>query len=239
MHAYPVGLRTSRRRGVTDHHSRADASSAGAAQHGPAPPRRAFGTVASDDPANGGERGYDPRQRRLAHEADHSLGRSWRRADKRWPYGQNNYRTLGASDVRRVAASPLPFFMKNRLIVLPKTTRVAVIFDPENSGIMLRLKAIETAALKLAIEIQPIPALVPNELSGELTAAARKPPNALFVFSPIYAAYRNEVVGFATTRKCHCSLIPPALPENLVLSCPTRQIYRPYFGKPPRSWTRY
>jgi hypothetical protein len=33
------------------------------------------------------------------------------------PYGQNNYRTLGASGVRRIAASPLPFFIKNRLIV--------------------------------------------------------------------------------------------------------------------------
>ena len=38
------------------------------------------------------------------------------------PYGQNNYRTLGASDVRRVAASPLPFFMKNRLIVFERAT---------------------------------------------------------------------------------------------------------------------
>jgi hypothetical protein len=36
------------------------------------------------------------------------------------PYGQNNYRTLGASDVRRVAASPRPFFMKNRLIVFER-----------------------------------------------------------------------------------------------------------------------
>jgi len=35
-------------------------------------------------------------------------------------YGQNNYRTLGASDVRRVAASQLPFFMKNRLIVFER-----------------------------------------------------------------------------------------------------------------------
>ena len=48
------------------------------------PTGRAFRTLASDDPANGGERRYDPRQRRLAHEADRSLGRSWRRADKRW-----------------------------------------------------------------------------------------------------------------------------------------------------------
>jgi hypothetical protein len=36
------------------------------------------------------------------------------------PYGQNNYRTLGASGVRRIAASPLPFFIKNRLIVFER-----------------------------------------------------------------------------------------------------------------------
>ena len=84
MHACTVGSRDSGSREITHDHSRADASSAGAAQPRPAPPRRAFGTVASDDPANGGERRYDPRQRRLAHEADYSFGRSWRRADKRW-----------------------------------------------------------------------------------------------------------------------------------------------------------
>jgi hypothetical protein len=38
------------------------------------------------------------------------------------PYGQNNYRTLGASDIRRVAASPLLFFMKNRLIIFERAT---------------------------------------------------------------------------------------------------------------------
>jgi hypothetical protein len=36
------------------------------------------------------------------------------------PYGQNNYLTLGASDVRRVATSPLPLFIKNRLIVFER-----------------------------------------------------------------------------------------------------------------------
>jgi hypothetical protein len=41
------------------------------------------------------------------------------------PNGQNNYRTLGASDVRRVAASPLPFFMKNRLIVFERAAATA------------------------------------------------------------------------------------------------------------------
>jgi plasmid stabilization system protein ParE len=43
-----------------------------------------------------------------------------RRINVRRSYGQNNYRTLVTSDVRRVAASPLPFFMKNRLIVFER-----------------------------------------------------------------------------------------------------------------------
>jgi putative ABC transport system substrate-binding protein len=82
--------------------------------------------------------------------------------------------------------------------MLPKTRRVAMIFDPNNQGMMLRLKAIRTAALKLAIELQSIPAVSPNELAGALTGAAKDPPDALIVLSPIYAAYRKEVVEFAT-----------------------------------------
>ena len=58
-----------------------------------------------------------------------------------------------------------------------------------------------TGAPKLAIELQSIPALSSNELVDALTAAAKEPPDALFVLSPIYAAYRNEVVEFATKTK--------------------------------------
>jgi putative ABC transport system substrate-binding protein len=81
---------------------------------------------------------------------------------------------------------------------LPKIKRVAMIWDPNNRGMTLRLTAIQTAAPKLAIEIQSIAARSPNELAGALTAAAKKPPDALIVLSPIYAAYRKEVVDFAT-----------------------------------------
>jgi putative ABC transport system substrate-binding protein len=84
---------------------------------------------------------------------------------------------------------------------LPKTRRVAMIFDPKNRGMMLRLNTIKTAALNLAIELQSIPVLSPNELAGALKAAANDPPDALIVLSPIYAAYRNEVVEFATKTK--------------------------------------
>src|SRR5439155_12038051 len=81
---------------------------------------------------------------------------------------------------------------------LPKTRRVAMIFDPKNQGMMFRLRALETAAPKLAIELQSIPALSASELAGALATAATDPPDALIVLSPIYAAYRNEIVEFAT-----------------------------------------
>ena len=85
--------------------------------------------------------------------------------------------------------------------MLAKTGRVIMIVDPKNQGMMLRLEAIRTAAPKLAIELQPIPVLNSSDHVEVLTAAAKAPPDALFVLSPIYAAYRNEVAEFATKMK--------------------------------------
>ena len=59
----------------------------------------------------------------------------------------------------------------------------------------------ESAAPKLAIELQSIPALSASQLAGALATAATDPPDALIVLSPIYAAYRNEIVEFATKTK--------------------------------------
>jgi putative ABC transport system substrate-binding protein len=84
---------------------------------------------------------------------------------------------------------------------LPRTKRVAMIFDPKNQGMMLRLKAIEIAATKLALELQSMPALNSSELATALTLVAKDRPDALFVLSPIYAAYQNEIGEFARTTK--------------------------------------
>ena len=84
---------------------------------------------------------------------------------------------------------------------LPKTKRVAMIFDPKNQGMMLRLKAIEIAATKLGTELQSIPALNSSELATALALVAKNPPDALFVLSPIYAAYQNEIGEFARTNE--------------------------------------
>ena len=89
--------------------------------------------------------------------------------------------------------------------MLPKLKQVAMIFDPKNQGMIIRLNAIKAAALKLAIELRSIQALSANELAGALTAAATDPPDALIVLSPIYAAYRNEIVGFVTKTRAPLS----------------------------------
>ncbi|WJR81159.1 ABC transporter substrate-binding protein [Bradyrhizobium sp. NP1] len=83
----------------------------------------------------------------------------------------------------------------------PKTTRVVMIVDPKNQGMMLRSDAIQIVAPKLAIEIESIPILSSGELVEALTAATTNPPDSLFVLSPIYAAYRMEIVEFATRMK--------------------------------------
>jgi putative ABC transport system substrate-binding protein len=79
---------------------------------------------------------------------------------------------------------------------LPGTKRVAMIFDPNNRGMMLRLKAVEVAAAKLSLELQSIAAPSANELTLALVAMER--PDAVFVLSPIYAAYQKEIAEFAT-----------------------------------------
>ena len=97
---------------------------------------------------------------------------------------------------------------------LPKAKRVVMIFDPKNQGMMLRLQRITAAAPKLAIELQSTPALSANELAGTLTAAAKDPPDVLIVLSPIYAAYRDQIVQFATKTNMPLTMDTSGLAEE-------------------------
>jgi ABC-type uncharacterized transport system substrate-binding protein len=73
-----------------------------------------------------------------------------------------------------------------------------MIWDPNNRGMTLRLAAVQAAASRLGIEIQSLAAPGSDQLAGALTIAAKNPPDALIVLSPIYAAYRNEIIDFTT-----------------------------------------
>jgi putative ABC transport system substrate-binding protein len=81
---------------------------------------------------------------------------------------------------------------------LPKANRVAMIWDPNNRGMTLRLAAVQAAASRLGIEIQSLAAPGSDQLAGALMIAVKNPPDALIVLSPIYAAYRNEIIDFTT-----------------------------------------
>jgi putative ABC transport system substrate-binding protein len=80
---------------------------------------------------------------------------------------------------------------------LPKARRVAMIFDPNNRGMTLRLAAVQAAAPRLGLEFQSLAAPGTDELAGALRVAADHPPDALIVLSPIYAAYRKAITDFA------------------------------------------
>jgi putative ABC transport system substrate-binding protein len=82
--------------------------------------------------------------------------------------------------------------------VLPKANRVAMIWDPNNRGMTLRLTAVQAAASRLGIELQSLAAPSSDDLAAALTAATKNPPDALIVLSPIYAAYRKEIIEFTT-----------------------------------------
>jgi putative tryptophan/tyrosine transport system substrate-binding protein len=103
---------------------------------------------------------------------------------------------------------------------LPRTRRLAIIFDPNNPGMMLRIKAMTAAAPKLAVELQSIAALNSHDLAIALAAAAKDRPDALIVLSPIYAAYRNEVLEFATKGRVPLSFDTKGLARepNAILS---------------------
>jgi putative ABC transport system substrate-binding protein len=80
---------------------------------------------------------------------------------------------------------------------IPNTRRVAIIWDPNNRGMTLRHEAIKAAAAKLGMDLQSMAVPGSGELAGALTAAVQNPPDALMVLSPIYAAYRKEIIEFA------------------------------------------
>jgi putative ABC transport system substrate-binding protein len=90
--------------------------------------------------------------------------------------------------------------------MLPQLNRVAMIFDPNNPGMMRRVEALKIAAPRLGLKLELISALSARELAGQLTASAANPPDAMIVLSPIYAAFRDEVLGFAGSNKIPLSV---------------------------------
>ena len=82
---------------------------------------------------------------------------------------------------------------------VPKVTRVAVLYDPANSGdILLWKELLPVAARELALTIQPWEVRAADDFDRVFAALNKQRPDGLYVTgSPLLAANRKRTVGFA------------------------------------------
>jgi putative tryptophan/tyrosine transport system substrate-binding protein len=79
---------------------------------------------------------------------------------------------------------------------VPKTSRVAVLWNPANPAQPFNFKEIETAAKALAVSIRSLPVRVPEDFDGAFEAAVKGRVDSIFVSSDgIINSHRKEVVN--------------------------------------------
>jgi putative ABC transport system substrate-binding protein len=84
--------------------------------------------------------------------------------------------------------------------LLPRMSRVAVLWDAANPYPLAVFKETERAAQTLGIEVQSLEVRGPDDFGGAFEAAKRQPPDALIVVEdPLTMDFRKQVIDFAAT----------------------------------------
>jgi ABC-type uncharacterized transport system substrate-binding protein len=84
--------------------------------------------------------------------------------------------------------------------VVPKASRVGVLFDPENTGSAPRWKEMEAAARPLGVKLQPHEVRAPGDFENVFKAAKRD--DALMVFRvAVITTHRDRIVKLAAGNK--------------------------------------
>ena len=83
---------------------------------------------------------------------------------------------------------------------LPRTTRLAVLFNPEITPDPLGFRALRAAAQAKGIALKPVALRRPDDVSSTLAAMGRAWPNALLVFA-VSSLQQNQIVGFAAKNR--------------------------------------
>jgi putative ABC transport system substrate-binding protein len=84
--------------------------------------------------------------------------------------------------------------------VLPRMTRVAVLWDAANPYPALAFKETQRAAQILGIEVQSLEVRGPDDFDGAFEAAKRQQPDALITIGdPLTADFRKQIADFAST----------------------------------------
>jgi len=83
----------------------------------------------------------------------------------------------------------------------PDTTRIAVMFDPDNPSWASYLRTIETAAPSFKVQLTPLSVRNPTEIKDKITEFASEPYGGLIVLpSPVTLLYRGAIISVAGQR---------------------------------------
>jgi len=99
-----------------------------------------------------------------------------------------------ASHLPELGGKPLELLKE----MIPDLKRVAVLWNPSNPAHAPFLKDVEPAARSLAIQLQPLPALNPEDLEGALRSAARDAAAVWVLGDAMFVGHRARIAALAT-----------------------------------------
>ncbi len=86
--------------------------------------------------------------------------------------------------------------------VVPRLSRVAVLWNPTDGGMTLRFRQIQIAAPKLGVTVRPLGVQAPEDFEQAFTAMTQERPDGLFVVSdPLTSAFRKRILEFAAMNR--------------------------------------
>ncbi len=86
--------------------------------------------------------------------------------------------------------------------MVPKASRMAVLWNSADRAMTVRYKQVETAARALGVKVQPLAVREAGDFDGAFAAISRERPDALFIISdPLIRLNRRRVLDFAATKR--------------------------------------
>ncbi len=84
---------------------------------------------------------------------------------------------------------------------LPKLTRVAFLWDPDNAGMASRLKNLEAVGQTLRLQIQSLEVRNSTDVDNALELAIKSRAGAVFVPAGLASVYRKRIIEFAEKKR--------------------------------------
>src|SRR5207247_1395532 len=86
--------------------------------------------------------------------------------------------------------------------IVPKLSRVALIYNPENQGSVLALEETKRWAQSLHVELESYRLRGPQDVDAAFEAIARSRPGAIMTTAdPLIASFRTRIVAFAAEKR--------------------------------------